>query len=245
MTEHAFIILNMRSGTPASHATPATGSTDISPAESTATAPAADPDKTARARIRDAALELFGRDGFNKATIRAIARRAGVSPALVVHHYGSKDRLREAVDDHVADVIRQGKLSAMTGGFLSADAYADIVDTYGSYLAYMSRSLTDNSDAGNRFYDRLFADALEYLEIGEKNDVIRSGEDRRARAAFLLNSGLATLVLGRHTMRVLESPDMAAAAMRVAIPTLDIYTDGLFTDDRFRGVFGSEWKGGA
>lgn len=202
-----------------------------------------DTDKTARARIRDAALELFGRDGFNRATIRAIASRAGVSPALVVHHYGSKDKLRQAVDDHVADIIRQGKLSAMSGGFVSADAYADIVDTYGAYLAYMSRSLTDHSAAGARFYDRLFSDALEYLELGERNGVIRPGEDPRARAAFLLNSGLATLVLGPHTQRVLESPDVTAAAMRVAVPTLDIYTEGLFTDDRFRNMFQNESKG--
>jgi AcrR family transcriptional regulator len=232
--------IDMRSGTDTSQRRPER-SRDKAPTA----AEVVDQDKTARARIRDAALELFGRDGFNKATIRAIARRAGVSPALVVHHYGSKDHLREEVDDHVADVIREGKLSAMTGGLLSADAYADIVDTYGSYLAYMSRSLTDNSEAGNRFYDRLFADALEYLKIGEENGVIRSGEDPRARAAFLLNSGLATLVLGRHTMRVLESPDVTAAAMRVATPTLDIYTDGLFTDDRFRDVFRDERKGGA
>lgn len=228
-----FIILNMRSGLEPSRSPSASGAEDVA-------GPVPDRDKTARARIRDAALELFGRDGFNRATIRAIARRAGVSPALVVHHYGSKEKLREAVDDHVATVIRDGKLSAMTGGFLAADAYAEIVETYGAYLAYMSRSLTDNSPAGDRFYDRLFDDALEYLEIGERNGVIRSGEDPRARAAFLLNSGLATLVLGRHTQRVLDSPDVTAAAMRVAVPTLDIYTDGLFTDDRFLNVFRNE-----
>ncbi len=239
MTEQPFIILNVRSGS----LSPGIGPGSLEVDTPTNSRPVADGDKTARARIRDAALELFGRQGFDKATIRAIARRAGVSPALVVHHYGSKDRLRQAVDDHVAAVIRQGKLSAMTGGFLSADAYAEIVETYGSYLAYMSRALTDNSAAGDRFYDRLYADALEYLQVGEENGVIRAGGDPRARAAFLLNSGLASLVLGRHTMRVLDSADLAAAATRVALPTLDIYTDGLFTDDRFLKMFRDELEG--
>lgn len=37
--------------------------------------------------------------------MRDIAAAAGVSPALVVRHYGSKDGLREAVDAHVALVF--------------------------------------------------------------------------------------------------------------------------------------------
>jgi hypothetical protein len=36
-------------------------------------------DLTARARIRDAALRLFGEQGFDQATIRGIAEAAGVS----------------------------------------------------------------------------------------------------------------------------------------------------------------------
>ncbi|MDN5559804.1 MAG: TetR/AcrR family transcriptional regulator, partial [Ruaniaceae bacterium] len=46
-------------------------------------------DLTAAARIRDAAIDVFGRRGFEAASIREIAREAGVSPALVMHHYGS------------------------------------------------------------------------------------------------------------------------------------------------------------
>lgn len=61
-------------------------------------------DRTARARIRDEALRLFGNHGPDAVTLRDIAAAAGVSPALVVRHYGSKDGLREAVDDHVVRV---------------------------------------------------------------------------------------------------------------------------------------------
>lgn len=58
--------------------------------------PAPEPeDLTARARIRDAALKHFTESGFAKATIRDIARTAGVSPGLVRHHFGSKEGLRE------------------------------------------------------------------------------------------------------------------------------------------------------
>ncbi|MGH3558484.1 MAG: TetR family transcriptional regulator, partial [Mycobacterium sp.] len=43
-------------------------------------------DLTAAARIRDAAIEQFGRHGFGTG-LRAVAEAAGVSAALVIHHF--------------------------------------------------------------------------------------------------------------------------------------------------------------
>ncbi len=59
-------------------------------------------DLTAAARIRDAAIEQFGDQGFGVG-LRSIAEAAGVSAALVIHHFGSKDGLRQACDDFVAE----------------------------------------------------------------------------------------------------------------------------------------------
>ena len=46
-----------------------------------------------RTRIRDAAAELFARDGFAATGVREIAALAGVAPALVIRHFGSKEAL--------------------------------------------------------------------------------------------------------------------------------------------------------
>ena len=45
------------------------------------------------AAILEAARELFAEAGFEKATIRAVAARAGVDPALVMQYYGNKEGL--------------------------------------------------------------------------------------------------------------------------------------------------------
>jgi TetR/AcrR family transcriptional regulator, regulator of cefoperazone and chloramphenicol sensitivity len=57
-------------------------------------------DFTARARIREAAIDLFAERGIATATIRDIAERAGVSSGLLRHHFGSKEGLRDACDEY-------------------------------------------------------------------------------------------------------------------------------------------------
>ena len=46
-----------------------------------------------RGAVLDAARAEFGAQGFDAATIRGIAARAGVDPALVHHYFGSKQAL--------------------------------------------------------------------------------------------------------------------------------------------------------
>ena len=46
-----------------------------------------------RERILNSARELFARNGIDKTSIRAIAKDAGVDPALVHHYFGTKTQL--------------------------------------------------------------------------------------------------------------------------------------------------------
>ncbi|MFE8949119.1 TetR family transcriptional regulator [Streptomyces sp. NPDC007856] len=46
-----------------------------------------------RTAILDAARERFAADGYERATIRAIARDAGIDPSMVMRYYGSKEGL--------------------------------------------------------------------------------------------------------------------------------------------------------
>ncbi|NMM83953.1 TetR family transcriptional regulator [Rhodococcus sp. SRB_17] len=43
--------------------------------------------------IRAAAFQLFGQHGFGGTSVRAIAKVAGIDPALVIRHFGSKEAL--------------------------------------------------------------------------------------------------------------------------------------------------------
>ncbi|MFC4908677.1 TetR family transcriptional regulator [Actinomadura gamaensis] len=68
-----------------------------------------------RARLRDEALRLFAEHGPDAVSVRQIAAAAGASPALVVHHFGSKQGLRDAVDEHVVALFEALLAEVATG----------------------------------------------------------------------------------------------------------------------------------
>ena len=62
-----------------------------------------------RQRLILAALDAFGRFGFDAASTRDIAKRADANLAAIVYHFGSKESLHRAVADHVIEQITRHK----------------------------------------------------------------------------------------------------------------------------------------
>lgn len=198
-------------------------------------------DLTTRARIRDAAIGLFGRDGFAPATVRAVASAAGVSPGLVIHHFGSKAGLREACDQHVlAQTASQGreKTNPASVRRLIQD-YLNRPDQYADEIAYIRRSLGDESEAGDAFFDAVVRQTQDIIEAGIAAGTIRDFEDVRATAVVIASNSLSMLMLGRHLSRALgaEVPEPHGIGpellRQLTLPALDIYTNGFYADSRF------------
>ncbi len=60
-----------------------------------------------RERILEAALELFSKHGFKGTTTKSIASEAGVNEVTLFRHFGSKERLFNAVIEHETDITEQ------------------------------------------------------------------------------------------------------------------------------------------
>lgn len=191
-------------------------------------------DRTARARIRDAALDRLSAPGSGRVSLRSIAEDAGVSPALVVHHFGSLAGLRRACDEHVLDGLRAQVAEATDGRPVStADFRAAIADA-GPMMRYLSRALVDDNASAGALFDELVAMSGDYLRDGEQQGWIRPSRDPEARAALLVTFELGLLVLQQHLSRALgEDVTAPAGAERWSRAALELYTDGLLTDDRF------------
>ncbi len=102
--------------------------------------------------ILDAAESLFARDGYDKVSVRDITAQAKVNLALVTYHFGSKDKLLEAVLGRRAAVLNQERREALfearDSGSLNFESIARAF--IGPFLV---RSL--GADIGWRHYCRL------------------------------------------------------------------------------------------
>lgn len=58
-----------------------------------------------RAQLIETALDVFGELGFDGASTRLIAGKAGVNLAAIAYHFGGKEALHVAVARHIADEI--------------------------------------------------------------------------------------------------------------------------------------------
>jgi AcrR family transcriptional regulator len=193
-------------------------------------------DRTTRARIRDGAIECFAEYGVAATTARKVAEAAGVSPGLVIHHFGSMEGLRSACDEHVAAVIRHFKQESMSAG-PNLDVLAVLRSRdLGPLMGYLARVLTDDSEAVAKLVDDLVDDAEAYIQQGVESGMLRPTTDPRGRAVMLTIWSLGALVLHEHLERlvgvdltdpeVLTDPSIAAYAG----PIYQIYGEGVFTE---------------
>ena len=189
-------------------------------------------DLTATARIRDAAIEQFGQQGFDVG-LRAIAEAAGVSAALVIHHFGSKDGLRKACDDYIAEEIRSSKSEALQSKD-PATWFAQMaeIEDYAPLMAYLVRSMQSGGELATLLWRRMIDNADEYLDEGVRAGTIKPSRDAHARARYLGITGGGGFLL---YLQMHETPTDIRAVLRdyardMVLPALEVYTEGLMTD---------------
>jgi len=194
-------------------------------------------DRTARARIRDAALSLFAARGVDAVTVRDIAGAAEVSPALVIRHFGSKQGLRDAVDDHVAAVFEAvlAQVSTVDGSAIAVTTMAEAVMTYlpadSAIPSYLGRMLLGQGTAGAALFERLYAVSCAALAEMERVGAMPAGCDPAVRAAVLLLNDLAVLILRDHVSAVVGFDPLSPDGMRRwGAEVLSLYQHGLGGD---------------
>ncbi len=173
--------------------------------------------RRSEAAILDAARELFAELGFEKATIRGVAARAGVDPALVMQHFGCKEQLFAASARWHVD---RKRIATAERGDLAHTALEDVFRTFedpvarDAALALLRNCLTHDT-ARDVVRDEVMCEtqAAVARTIG--------GPDGELRAA-LLGSTMIGLTLGRY---VLQIPALANASPedleRLLVPVLE------------------------
>lgn len=196
-------------------------------------------DLTAKARIREAALELFAANGVAGTSMRSVAARASVSPSLVVHHFRSKAQLRAAVDDAVVrafttafdQVDLAGSALEVSDGLNAA--VTSVIGGQPAVREYLGRALVEGSEAGQRLFDALSETLTDGLLALERRGLVRPGTDPTWRACSVLFLMLGPVLLSRQLELRLGSdpfdPEVVAARSATHI---DLLQRGLFRTAR-------------
>jgi AcrR family transcriptional regulator len=184
-------------------------------------------DLTGRARIREAAMLHFAEQGFDRTTIRGIAETAGVAPSLVRHHFGSKQGLREACDEHLVKTIRRLNAQIENAGL---DAAGDIHPgtTIGPYQRYLARALSEGGAA--MLFDEIVSLNERWLAEADTDRADRPRADLRARATVRTAMALSIAVLFEHVSRSMGVDLTSQEGERLLMRALlDVHSHPLLT----------------
>lgn len=190
-------------------------------------------DLTAVARIRNAALLRFARDGFGTG-LRTIAADAGVTAGLITHHFGSKDGLRRACDAEVLRLTEEVKRSSTYfGGPTDLMTQMSQVEEYIPATAYAMRSLMEGGELATTLMDLFVGDTVSYMSDAVKAGTVTPSHNEEARARYLLYAGFGALLLFLR-YEASEPGDIEVAVRefidRYGPVSAELYSRPLFTD---------------
>ena len=174
-----------------------------------------------RARILDAAAELFLRKGYHDTSVQDVMRAAGVTAGALHHHFGSKKQLGlSVVTDRIADSVREAWIRPVEEG---RDALSGIRAAFQSISdGLREQGFVRGCPANNLAAELAFADADFRVALHPIFDAWRGAIARR-----FIDEGrdlgaardLATMVVAAYSgamsmAKVEQTPDPLLAALR-------------------------------
>jgi AcrR family transcriptional regulator len=179
-----------------------------------------------REAILAAARRSFAEQGYDRATIRGIARQAGVDPALVHHFYGTKEKLFAAavgfpvVPSDLLGQIRPHDPADFGEALVRALLQVwDAGDNAGKIAALLRSALSNEAVMGML---RQFVTSAILSVIA-----VASGRDDAGFRASLVGSQVIGLAMARYVVRIGPLADAPADEIAAAVgPTLQRYLTG-------------------
>jgi AcrR family transcriptional regulator len=170
-----------------------------------------------RAAILAAARERFAADGYERATIRAIAEAAGIDPAMVMRYYGSKEKLFATAAEFDLRLPDPASLPATGFGTILARHFIDRWEGDETLMALLRSAVTNEAAAARTrdIFARQLAPPIAALCPYPKEAPTRTG---------LMASQVLGMALCRYVLRL---PPVAAMAPDEVVawigPTIERY----------------------
>ncbi|MFC4334561.1 TetR/AcrR family transcriptional regulator [Salininema proteolyticum] len=181
-----------------------------------------------RSEILAAARALFAEQAFRQVTVRRIAERAGVDPALVHHYFGTKQDLFTAAIDLPFDPVAvigeiAGDVPIERFGYAALGAFARVWEGPGSeeLLAVMRTGLADPDRS------HLLRNIFEERIAATLRPVLADRTDRFDLRCSLVASQVFGLIVTRYIARIEPLASVPAERLPALIgPTVQRYLTG-------------------
>jgi AcrR family transcriptional regulator len=165
-------------------------------------------DLTGLARIRNAALAGFAREGVGSTSLRDVAKAADVSPGLVQHHFPTKTALVSAVNDYVVRIATDA-FREVPWGESPLDVQKELGDRVTAFvlaqptaLSYVARSVADGDETALQIFDAFVALAGDLWRSLAEHGLLREDTDATWTAlhpvVFVLGTVLFKEAIERH-----------------------------------------------
>jgi TetR/AcrR family transcriptional regulator, regulator of cefoperazone and chloramphenicol sensitivity len=192
-----------------------------------------------RMKIVEAALRVFGENGYERASTRQIAMEAGVNPPALQYYFDGKEGLHLACGKYIVEHISKAMEAAHAaadcikpddpeGAAAAADALCRIIDVLADFLLgseqgedwsrFIARSQTEGSGPGYSAYRQSLS--AEILEVCVRLVAIATGraaEDvlTKLRAIAILGQ-ISTFHLGRdNALALLGWPNFYGERLKI------------------------------
>ncbi|MEU6882820.1 TetR family transcriptional regulator [Streptomyces sp. NPDC046712] len=148
-----------------------------------------------RAAILEAARERFASDGYERATIRAIARDAGIDPSMVMRYYGNKEGLFAAASEIELEIPELGALPSRHIGAVLVAHFLDRWERDDVLTGLLRVGVTNTAGAARM--QAIFAAQLGPIALGVCPDPAEA-----PRRAALVASQILGMALARYVLRL-------------------------------------------
>ena len=184
-----------------------------------------------REHLIEVATRVFAREGFAGTSLRMIAVEAGVSAALLVHHFGSKQRLiEETIETTLGEWMREKDHLAELPLSEALSQWPQTAQDGHQKLAFFKQVMLSGGKPAQLLLERMHFEAKERLAMMTKTGVVRDVADIETAALLLAVYGMAPLILSDSIKKILggeiTDPEISEKLARSSLELFALIREG-------------------
>ena len=186
--------------------------------------------QTTREQLLSIAVEMFAEQGFAATSLRSIAKRAGVSPALLIHHFDTKEALiKEAISKTLGSWVADEKAAILDDESKQLQNWQAVMAKGTTPLNFFRQVLLAGGDYAERLFDAAVSETEVLLDQMQSTGRLRDLSDKRTTALIMTISGLGSVLLMSQIEKTMGGPissDLVASRLMTA--NNEMLRDGVF-----------------